>query len=315
MTLAATKLTALRESRQRGVQNRGKALNTRLTEQSQIKIWRTWTAKRGVFANPASPSDVVDFLYDQAEQGFKLGTLRQRVYGISALHGGKFAEYDPTKDESVFAAMKEIGNIIGEPQRQASPLDTDALEAIERTACNTRKRSNGRCESSWTAERRGLKDIALCYTLADCGLRVSEAANLEWQDVSEQDGIGLVLIRKSKTDQTGKGRVAALSAKGYAALLRYRDSESVHRSVEDTDSVFNLSRRHIGRRIGDIAKHAGLDGNYSGHSGRVGLAVQMTKDGFSAGEIMIQAGWKSANTVARYQRGISTQEIAKRLNR
>ena len=304
-------IQALREQRKRGVQEQGKALNTRLNQARQIKAWQSWCADIGVQDFPASPADIVEYLYDQAEQGYKLGTLRVRLWGISVLHGGNGD--DPTKNDTVTSALRGIGQIIGKPQEQASPLDSDALEAIERTACNRRSRRDGKGESSWVAERRGIKDIAIAYVLSDCGLRRSEAAALIWEDVQEQEGIGIVHIRKSKTDQSGEGQAVALTPKGYAALLRYRAYLQKDATVADSDRVFSLSDKGISNRVKSMAKAAALEGNYSGHSGRVGLAVRAARSGFSAGETMVQGRWKRADTVARYQRGIESTELVTRL--
>ena len=48
--------------------------------------------------------------------------------------------------------------------------------------------------------------------MRDAMLRVSEAAVLTWSDiVSEADGTGRLLIRRSKTDAEGEGAVGFLS--------------------------------------------------------------------------------------------------------
>ena len=211
--------------------------------------------------------------------------------------------------------MRGIAQIIGAPQKQAKPLDGEALEAIERTACQRRRRSNGYGESSVHACRRGCLDIALAYTLSDCGLRISEAHALTWGDISEdENGVGFVQIRRSKTDQNGKGQTVAMTSKGYAALLRYREScESPIKTLADSDSVFGLSAHQISRRVKTMAKAAGLGDGYSGHSGRVGLAVRAARSGLSVGETQIQGRWAKADTVTRYQRGISSSELVAKL--
>ena len=59
---------------------------------------------------------------------------------------------------------------------------------------------------------RGNLDIALISLMRDAMLRVSEAAVLTWSDiVSEADGTGRLLIRRSKTDAEGEGAVGFLS--------------------------------------------------------------------------------------------------------
>ena len=57
-------------------------------------------------------------------------------------------------------------------------------------------------------------------------------------------------------------------------LLR-QDSEA----WADDSLVFGLSMSQISRRVDSMARAAGLGEGYSGHSGRVGLAIRMTRRG------------------------------------
>ena len=61
-------------------------------------------------------------------------------------------------------------------------------------------------------------------------LRSSEAADLVWGDLQEQDdGTGLLLIKRSKTDQEGKGFHAFVSSRTMALLAAIReDAQPTH---------------------------------------------------------------------------------------
>ena len=72
--------------------------------------------------------------------------------------------------------------------------------------------------------------------------------------------------------------------------------------------MFGLSDRQIARRVGAAAITAGLGPGYSGHSGRVGLAPELSRASASTHEIAAAGGWRSAGIVIRYTRG----ETAKR---
>ena len=57
-----------------------------------------------------------------------------------------------------------------------------------------------------TGDACGLRDAAIILTMSDCMLRISEASALNTADVQVgPDGSGAVRIRRSKTDQQGKG--------------------------------------------------------------------------------------------------------------
>ena len=58
--------------------------------------------------------------------------------------------------------------------------------------------------------------------------------------------------------------------------------------TQPTMRVFGgLNGASIGRRLTAAAKTAGLEGRYTGHSGRVGLASELTARGASLQEVMM----------------------------
>ena len=152
-----------------------------------------------------------------------------------------------------------------------------------------------------TALRRGRLDIALASVLSDAGLRVSEAVQLRWRDVLDaEDGAGLVYIKRSKTDQTGEGAYVVITADTLAALKELRQNAE---DWTDDGSVFGLSMSQISRRVDSMARAAGLGEGYSGHSGRVGLAIRMTRRGAPLQAVQTHGRWKSPSMPARYTRG------------
>ena len=117
------------------------------------------------------------------------------------------------------------------------------------------------------------------------------------------DGSGLLTIRKSKTDPEAEGGVRYLPRAAMEALEAVRLE---HAGPEAP--LFGLGARQIPRRVEAAAIAAGLGPGYSGHSGRVGLAAELSRAGASTHEIAAAGGWKSAGMVIRYTR----RETAKR---
>ena len=76
-------------------------------------------------------------------------------------------------------------------------------------ACN----GASRCRSAVAAKEgktklAGLRDAALVALASDCLLRVSEVVAVQVEDIAaEADGSGRLTVRRSKTDQEGKGAV------------------------------------------------------------------------------------------------------------
>ena len=102
-----------------------------------------------------------------------------------------------------------------------------------------------------------------------------------------------------KTDQAGEGAYVVVTPDTLTALKQLRqDSEA----WSDDESVFGLSMSQISRRVDSMARAAGLGEGYSGHSGRVGLAIRMTRRGAPLQAVQTHGRWKSPSMPARYTR-------------
>ena len=192
---------------------------------------------------------------------------------------------------------------------QAPPLTCDGLAAILATAQLPRRTGLG-MESAETAARRGREDAAIAGLLFQGGLRRSEVAALTWADVTEAtDGQGLVIaVRTSKTNQDGAAADRRYLKNGAAATIR---TLRTHRATrDDTAPVLGLSPRSIGRRFTAAVAAAGIETRLTAHSGRVGLAAELTARGASTTETMLAGNWKTARMVAHYSAGAAAERGA-----
>ncbi|MDE0230152.1 MAG: tyrosine-type recombinase/integrase [Spirochaetaceae bacterium] len=149
------------------------------------------------------------------------------------------------------------------------------------------------------------------------GLRRSEAAALTWGDVQDAtDGAGVLLrVRRSKTDQDGTAADVRYLKNGCASAIRQlRDRLTVRRSglrpAADEQVLGGLGGQSIGRRLTAAARAAGIDGRITGHSGRVGLASELTARGASTTETMLAGGWRTARMVAHYSAAATAEQGA-----
>ena len=109
------------------------------------------------------------------------------------------------------------------------------------------------------------------------GLRRSEVSALTWGEImNTPDGSGRVHVVRSKTDPEAEGAVVAMTAATMRALDAIRPA-----LPNDEARVFPLSESQVSRRVAAAAAAAGLGRGYSGHSGRVGLALKMAKGRFA----------------------------------
>ena len=77
-----------------------------------------------------------------------------------------------------------------------------------------------------------------------------------------------------------------------------------------TDRVIGLSPLQIQRRFTAAARAAGIEARVTAHSGRVGLASELTARGASTTEVMLAGNWKTARMVAHYSAGATAERGA-----
>ena len=104
-------------------------------------------------------------------------------------------------------------------------------------------------------------------------------------------------MRNSKTDQGSEGSMLYVSPSTVEALGHIRPSPA-----EPGQSVFGLSSRQISRRIAAAARAAGVQGDFAGHSPRVGMAIDLAASGCELPALMTAGRWESPTMPARYTR-------------
>ena len=276
--------------------------NTQRVYQTQWRIFAGWCDEVGLTSLPAEPLTVARYLAARAGSGAAVATLRLAASAITKAH--EWAGHEsPCKDRGVRASLKGWGRRLAKPQRQAGALTADVLAVIRLTAVQPRARGRGVETPEQSAERARF-DLALVAVLSDGGLRRSEAAALTWGDVARwEDGSGRITVVRSKTDVEAEGAVVAVTPAAMQALDAIRPV-----GIGGDAKVFGLSESQIARRVKVIAKAAGLSNweDFSGHSGRVGMARRMAQNGAPTHEIERQGRWKEGGgMVGRYTRGES----------
>ena len=272
--------------------------NTRRNYASQFGKFRSWCEQESYPPLPAQPEVLAAYAVELADDGKSMSTIRLAIAAIVDAHRRLGLESPQTA--GVTETLRGLSRQVGVSQKQARPLDADALAAIRATALNPRRSRGGAFETEETAHRRGRLDIALASVMSDAGLRISEAAALRWRDVLDaEDRVGIIYIERSKTDQAGEGAYVVITPDTLMALKQLRgDTET----WTDEAPVFGLSKSQISRRVDSMARAAGLGEGYSGHSGRVGLAIRMTRRGAPLQTVQTHGRWKSPSMPARYTR-------------
>ena len=272
--------------------------NTRAAYTCALRQFDTW---RG--AAPATDATLAAYLGWLFEQGRAPATA---ALGVAAVTFRATLAGTPVRGpqtDRVLAGFRRDGADRG--RGQAAPLRADGLAAILATADRPRVTGRGR-EAGARAARRGALDKALAAVLFQGGLRRADAAALEWRDVAPATTAGaiLVTVRRSKTDQEGTAAdVRYLKSGAAVAVLALRPA-----AAAPTARVFGgRTPQQLGRRFTAAAAAAGLPGRLTAHSGRVGLASELTARGASTTAVMRAGAWKTARMVAHYSAGATAE--------
>ena len=140
------------------------------------------------------------------------------------------------------------------------------------------------------------------------GMRRSEVSALRWADGDDAvDGDGvLVTVRRGKTNQEGETRDVRFVKGGVARAIRTLRAAA---NPATEDRVVPLSPKMVGLRFSAAARAAGVE-QVTAHSGRVGLASELTSRGASTTDVMLAGNWKTSRMVAHYSAGATAERGA-----
>ncbi|MCY4672290.1 MAG: tyrosine-type recombinase/integrase [Bacteroidetes bacterium] len=173
--------------------------------------------------------------------------------------------------------MSGLNKVNRSTSKQAKPLTEDKILLLLETAT--------------------LMEAALLQVQRDGLLRISEVAAVQWTDLSVMaDGTGCLLIRRSKTDQEGKGHVVFLRKQTVDALVAY--------GVQECGRIFPKSTCTLRRRIKRLTASVLGEEGYSGHSCRVGMVNDLVERGASLLAVQTVGRWRSQSMPAHYARNI-----------
>ena len=240
---------------------------------------------------PASPGVVGSYL--SSREGKSPSTLRTAAAAIGKAHMNA-GHPSPTMDPLVRGTLSSIDKTNVRPPQQATGLTHERFLTVKERAYTPKPD-----ETPHQTNRRAATDIALIAFMRDTLCRRSETAAARWQDIEEgADGSVSLRIPRSKSDQTGKGQYAHLSPETQELLINMMESRD--RRPKGTDKIFRIGERQIANRIKAAAEHAGLEGDFSGHSPRVGMAQDLAEEDFEMLSVAQSGRWKSADTVVKY---------------
>ena len=190
---------------------------------------------------------------------------------------------------------------IGSAQEQPAPLTKPLLDQLL-----------GNCDNSI----RGIRNQVLLRLGYETMRRRSELCAFKFEDIANApNGKPIINLNFSKTDQYGAGKVLSISEDLTILLHLWREilgsegyilrSINRHGHIGDNLNPASVSTilKGLQNKLNTASTQPSLSGHsFSGHSFRVGAALDLLEQGEPIERIMLRGGWKTDATAMKYLR-------------
>lgn len=269
------------------------AENTLRAYRSDFEQFSAWC--RGRDLSPFEPSEDEIAAYVEAIQDrLATATIRRQIASLSTIFKLS-GRQDMTKAPEVILALKRMQRRKGRAQKQAVPLTRDIRDRLL-AVCGT--------------DTKGLRDRVLLHLGSETMRRRAELCRFQFEDLEQlPNGRFAMRLAFSKTDQLGNGKLLPISPSTYQLLQKWRnrinETGFILRGVSKTGAIReSLNPASINTILRGLQKRAGINdiGQLSGHSFRVGGAIDLLEDGEPLERIMLRGGWQTESTTIGYLR-------------
>ena len=266
-----------------------KANNTLRAYQSDFSDFSIFCTKNGFSFMPTQPK-IIALYITHLSKSCKFSTLKRRIASISVIHKLK-GHYLDTKHPIIMENLLGIKRTLGSRQKAKKPILINDLKLIIKAI-----------------DEDKIRDKALILVGFAGGFRRSELVNIYFQDIDFVPEGVKILIRRSKTDQSGEGSIKAIpyfENQEFCPVIALKDYLNNKFSKLDKRKkevkIFEISDKSVALIIKRYAEKAGLDSSkYAGHSLRSGFATTAAEFGAEERNIMAMTGHKTTQMVRRY---------------
>jgi len=270
------------------------AKNTIRAYRSDFIQYQAWCSQNKLGPVPAS-AETMALYVDYLSNINKSATIRRRINSLGTVL--KLSKnHDPTKQPEVILALKRMHRKIGRAQQQATPLTKPLLNQLLNN-----------CDNSI----RGLRNQVLLRLGYETMRRRSELCAFKFEDICKAaNGKPAIRLNFSKTDQFGTGKILPISQKLFDLLEKWRsmisDEAYILRSITRHGHIgSNLHPASVSTVLKGLQQDLKMNSDeqpLSGHSFRVGAALDLLEQGESIEKIMLRGGWQTDSTAMKYLR-------------
>ena len=301
MNNTITNIKALKEETILNLQS-SKAINTIRAYKSDFHDFGLFCSQNGFKSLPTDPKIISLYLTHLSAKNVKMSTLKRRLVSIGVIHKLK-GYYLDTKHPSIIENLMGIKRRKGSIQIGKKPLLINSLKLIINVIDNQK-----------IEEIKKIRDRSIILIGFSGGFRRNEIVSLDYEDLDfVQEGIK-IFLKKSKTDQFGKGTVKGLpyfenskycpvfSLKKWIKISNINSGALFRRFTKGLSlTEKRLTDQTVALLIKEYLKKGGIDSkNYSGHSLRSGFATSAAESGAEERSIMAMTGHKTTEMVRRY---------------
>jgi site-specific recombinase XerD len=271
-----------------------RAASTRKAYASDMRHFEEWCRGVSITAMPAAPETVAAYLsaLATADPPAKVSTIRRRAAAIAKYHRDAGHE-SPTAHSGVGATLAGIARKLGARPNKKPAATVEVLGPALRKI---------------PADLEGLRDRALILIGFAAALRRSELVGLDLADIARHPKGIVITIRRSKTDQTGRGITKAVpfgrKLKPVAALDAWLGALAAAGVTEGplfrgVHGPTILPRRLCAHQVGAIVKKR-LGPQHSAHGLRSGYLSTASEHGASLQRMADHAGHARLDTTRSY---------------
>lgn len=265
----------------------------------KIRFFTQWCAEQGLEPLDAKPADYARYVAFM-QTHYVSSTIEDRIKTMTIML--KLLDL-PVHSEAppVRLALKRMRRAIGKPPKQATPLTRDILDQLKSV-----------CDIS----PEGIHDSLMLQLGYETLRRSSELCAFNFDDIQKLvNGKYVIVVRRSKDDQEGYGKLVPISRtlRTLIALWRHHvhsqgmpSAGPLLRQINKRGQISKrrLSPSQVNATLRALQLRAELTdiGKLTGHSFRVGAALDMLVRGVPVQKIMLRGGWKSRSVTLDYLR-------------
>ena len=274
------------------------AKNTIRAYRSDFIQYQNWCLQNNLEPIPATAETMSTYI-DYLSENNKSATIRRRINSLGTVL--KLSKnHDPTKQPEVILALKRMHRKIGRAQEQATPLTKSLLNQLLNN-----------CDNSVMGTRNQVL-LRLGY---ETMRRRSELCAFKFEDIDyAPNGKPIIRLNFSKTDQYGAGKVLPISEELLNLLEKWKGIvgcegyilRSINKHGHISNSLNPASISTILKTLQEGLKSESSQQPLSGHSFRVGAALDLLEQGEPLEKIMLRGGWQTNSTAMKYLRNWSS---------